>query len=165
MGSTACHDLVMSFHRGNVWASTSDEVPSLLDDGFSLDWERLGDIAEPQDAFWGVVQRYDKGVSTPAVVSVWIYVRLDAAIGELLLARFDEQGSSQSANEGGPRIRLAFAASSEPNARLLMASQPARLGISELRAPEVHPGLISVPSRPLCMRIEASDMGLFDRLA
>ena len=125
----------------------------------------LGDIAEPQDALWGVVQRYNNGASTPNVVSVWVHVNLDTAIGKQLLTHHDEHDSSQSANESGPRIWLAFAAWSDPNARLLTAERSARLGTSELRAPEAHPGLITAPSRPLCLRIEAGDIGLFDRLA
>jgi hypothetical protein len=62
------------------------------------------------------------------------------------------------------RVGLAFVAWSDPNARLLAASKPARLGVSELRAPEVRPGLVAAPSRPLCLRIEVGDVGLFDRL-
>jgi hypothetical protein len=96
---------------------------------------------------------------------VWIHVKLDSAIGKQLLVHHDEHGSSQSANESSPRIWLAFAASSDPNARLLIAQRQARLGISELRAPEVHPGHMVAPSRPLCLRVEVGDIGLFDRLA
>jgi hypothetical protein len=158
------HDRAMNFLRGDVWASSSATVPSLLDGGFGLGWERLGDIAEPQDTFWSVVRRYNDGASTPRVVSVWIHVKLGNTIGQQLLAHHVEHGVSQG-DESGPRVWLAFAAWSDPNARLLVTQRPARLGISELRAPEVHPGLVAAPSRPLCFRIEAADTGLFDQLA
>lgn len=160
-----CHDRGVSIHRGDTWAATGDKAPALTEGGFGHGWERLGDIAEPQDAFWRVVRCFNKGESTPRTVSVWIHAELHSAIGQWLLSHQDEHGSGQVANEAGPRIWLALAAWSDPGARLLLTRQTARLGSSKLRAPEVHPGRNAEPSRPLCLRIESGDGGLLERLA
>jgi len=153
----------VGFHKGETWASTVDQAPPLVDGSFGEGWERFGDIAEPEDEFWRTVRRFNNGGSTPRTVPLWIHVDLASGIGGELLAYRDAYLAGTTEDEASPRVWLAFACWSDPSARLLVTRQRVGLGASEHRAPEVHPGRVAGPSRPLCFRITASE-GLFDRL-